>query len=64
MDSPPAAAIAISPSTGAATSPTSHPPAVGREQLPYEEHVFDSSSHNSAAPLSLMGAHTSTMVPD
>jgi len=44
MDSP--------PSTGAATSPASHPPAAGREQLP---HVSDSSSHNSAVPLPLMG---------
>ena len=52
MDSP--------PSTGAATSPASHPPAAGREQLP---HVSDSSSHNSADPLPLMGTHTSTLVP-
>ena len=52
MDSP--------PFTGAATSPASHPPAAGREQLP---HVSDSSSDNSAVPLPLMGTHTSTMVP-
>ena len=63
LDSPPAAAIAISPSTGAATSPASHPPAAGQEQLPHVDHVFDSSSHDFAVPLPLMGTHTSTMVP-
>ena len=62
MDSPPAAAVAISPSTGATTSPASHPPVAGREQLPHVEHVFDS-SHDSVVPLPLMGTHTSTMVP-
>jgi hypothetical protein len=57
MDSPPAAAVAIS--SPIATSPASHPPTAGREQL----HVSDSSSHNFAVPLPLMGTHTSTMVP-
>ncbi|KAL3571765.1 hypothetical protein D5086_025669 [Populus alba] len=61
MDSPAAADVAISPSTGAATSPASHPPAAGREQCPHVEHVSDSSSHDSAFPLPLMGTHTSTM---
>ena len=74
MDSPPAAVVAISPSTGAAavaispstgvaTSPASHPPAAGREQLPHVEHVSDSSSHHSVVPLPLMGTQSTTMVP-
>ncbi|KAL9374079.1 hypothetical protein Peur_033699 [Populus x canadensis] len=56
MDSPLVAAVAIS--SPVATSPASHPPAAGREQL----HVSDSSSHNSTVPLPLMGTHTSTMI--
>ena len=51
MDSPPAAVVAISPSTGAAPSPASPLPAAGREQLPHVEHVFDASFHDSAVPL-------------
>ncbi|KAJ6969913.1 hypothetical protein NC653_034466 [Populus alba x Populus x berolinensis] len=60
MDSPPAAVVAISPSTGAAPSPVSPLPAVGRDQLP---HVSDFSSHDSAVPLPLMGTQSTTMVP-
>ena len=57
MDSPHAAAVAISPSTDAATSPANHPPAAGREQLPHVEHVSDSSSHDSVVPLPLIDTH-------
>ena len=62
MDSS-AAAVDISPSTGAATSSTNHPHVVGREQLPRVEHVSDSSSHDSSVPLPLMETHTLAMAP-